>query len=191
MSELKEQRALLEEARDRYQEQKHRDLDRWENEDADHFEKRKKKHRQRVKHLDKLVAHLKKKCEALAKAQKEKKESDDPDGDGLAIFDGKTVAAWMIPWLEKSRKAGWTGTVVSGYRDPAYSTQLCINMCGAPSCPGMCAGASSNHSGKFYPAGAVDVSDYTRFESIQWQIGSPLKNELDYRDPVHFSVSGN
>jgi hypothetical protein len=80
--------------------------------------------------------------------------------------------------------------VTSGYRTPEYSTSLCIAMCGAPSCPGRCAGASSNHSGKVYPAGAVDVTDYTRFGQIQPQIGSPLRNDLPI-DPVHYSVSGH
>ena len=99
----------------------------------------------------------------------------------------------MIPWLEKSRKAGWGGTVVSGVRTPEYSEQLCYAMCGAPSCAGRCAGRASNHNmepGQGYPAGALDVSDYAAFEAIQKRIGSPLKNELDARDPVHFSVSG-
>jgi hypothetical protein len=45
-------------------------------------------------------------------------------GKGFGTFDGKTVAAWMIPWLEKSRRAGWHGTVVSGVPTPPYSSLL-------------------------------------------------------------------
>jgi hypothetical protein len=112
-----------------------------------------------------------------------------PSTSGLTTFDGVTVAAWFVPWLTKIRNAGWGGHVVSGYRDPAYSTQLCYGMCGAPSCPGRCAGASSNHSGKVYPAGAVDVTDYYTFERLAYSVGSPLRNHLP-ADPVHFSVSG-
>jgi len=113
---------------------------------------------------------------------------------GFATFDGKTVAAWMVPWLQKSRAHGWSGWVVSGVRTPSYSRYLCIRMCGAPSCPGRCAGLNSNHNmlasqGK--PHGALDVSDYARFGRIQREIGSPLINRLGPRDPVHFSVSGN
>jgi hypothetical protein len=113
--------------------------------------------------------------------------------DGFGSFDGKTVAAWMVPILQKSRSTGWLGTVVSGVRTPDYSEHLCYAMCGRPFCSGRCAGRSSNHNmlasqGK--PHGALDVSDYARFGRIQHQIGSPLVNHLGARDPVHFSVSG-
>lgn len=120
-----------------------------------------------------------------------RKDHNHPDTDGLGKFEGVTVAGWMVQWLEKSRSKGWDGSVTSGYRDPDYSEQLCYRMCGAPSCSGTCAGRNSNHSGKDYPAGAIDVTDYDNFARIQKEIGSPLKNELDARDPVHFSVSGH
>lgn len=110
---------------------------------------------------------------------------------GVGTFDGKPCANWIIPWLEKSRRAGWDGYLVSGWRDPDYSEQLCYAMCGAPSCPGRCAGRSSNHSGSEYPAGAVDVSDFYNFGAIQKRIGSPLINDLGPADPVHFSISGH
>jgi hypothetical protein len=106
---------------------------------------------------------------------------------------GRSVPAWMVPWLDKSRAAGWSGVVVSGVRTPEYSEQLCYNMCGAPSCPGRCAGRASNHNmtaDQGYPYGALDVSDYYNFGAIQKRIGSPLINVLGAQDPVHFSVSG-
>lgn len=111
---------------------------------------------------------------------------------GWTTWNGVSIAAWMEPWLVKSKAAGWTGTVVSGVRTPEYSEQLCFNMCGAPSCPGRCAGRSSNHNctaGCPYPTGAIDVTDYSRFGQIQYEIGSPLRNHLPI-DPVHYSVSG-
>lgn len=111
---------------------------------------------------------------------------------GWRTFDGKPVPAWMVPWLNKSRYAGWQGVVVSGVRTPEYSEQLCYQMCGAPSCSGRCAGRYSNHNCTNqcpYPTGALDVSDYDRFEQVQYEIGSPLRNALPV-DPVHFSVSG-
>jgi hypothetical protein len=123
-------------------------------------------------------------------AQHNKPPEPEPDGDGLATFDGRTVAAWIKPWLDKSRAAGWTGTVTSGYRTPEYSEYLCYQICGAASCPGRCAGRTSNHAGKVYPAGAVDVSDYVRFGQIQYRIGSPLRNALPTTDPIHYSYSG-
>ena len=86
---------------------------------------------------------------------------------------------------------GWSGTVTSGYRTPEYSESLCFDMCGAPSCPGTCAGRSSNHSGKVYPRGAIDVSDEATFGAIMRRLGNPIKNSLGPADPVHFSVSGS
>jgi hypothetical protein len=65
-----------------------------------------------------------------------------------------------------ARKYGWQGTLNSGWRDPAYSEQLCRNICGAPTSPGRCAGRSSKHAGSVKPAGAVDASDYERFAEL-------------------------
>lgn len=123
--------------------------------------------------------------------------------DGTADWRGRRVAGWMVGaskgpdgrkvnWLEESVKKGWDGGLSSGYRSPAYSESLCRAMCGAPSCPGRCAGRASNHSQTGPPNwGAIDVyPEYVKFEAIQKQIGSPLKNELDARDPVHFSFTG-
>jgi hypothetical protein len=111
---------------------------------------------------------------------------------GVTTFDGKPVAAWMVKWLKKSRANGWSGHVESGYRTPKHSEQLCLDRCGHPSCPGTCAGRTSNHSGKVFPAGAVDVSLGTEaeFAAIQPGIGSPLKNAVP-TDRNHFSVSGH
>lgn len=142
--------------------------------------------------------HLRNKAKRKPKIQRLRKLARnrpvDPDGDGLDTFDGVVVAAWIAYWLRKSREAGWQGSVNSGWRDPVYSEQLCYNMCGRPSCPGKCAGRSSNHSGKGSnikgDPGAVDVSDYVRFGRIQKEIGSPLVNRLGPADPVHFSLSG-
>lgn len=176
----------LDEAVKNYREQARRKLTQWKGESDAQFKKRKQRHNLRVLHLDRLTDHLRLKL----KAQKEEREQRaDDKQDGLVQFDGHTVAAWIARWLQKSRDAGWKGTVTSGYRTPEYSESLCQNMCGAPSCPGTCAGRTSNHSGKEYPSGAVDVSDYTNFERIQYEIGSPLRNDLPY-DPVHFSVNG-
>jgi hypothetical protein len=113
--------------------------------------------------------------------------------DGFATWDGKTVAAWQVYWLDKSRAEGWGGTVASGVRTPAYSEHLCYVMCGRPTCPGKCAGRSSNHNmepSQGFPRGALDVTDYAKFGRVQQAIGSPLRNALP-RDPVHYSASGN
>lgn len=111
---------------------------------------------------------------------------------GVALFDGKPVAAWLKPYLDWARKNGWQGTLNSGWRDPVYSEQLCKRICGAPSCPGRCAGRTSNHAGSIKPAGAVDVSDYIRFGQLMARcpLQPRIHNALGAQDPVHFSVSG-
>lgn len=147
-------------------------------------EKRKGVNRQRI---DRKRRH---KVDRLRKLH----DDVDPDGDGLAVFEGTTVAAWIKPWLEKARENGWTGWLTSGWRDPEYSEQLCYAMCNQPSCPGRCAGRKSNHSGKGSKngdPGAIDVTDYTRFGQIMAKLGSPLHNSLGSIDPVHFSAAGN
>lgn len=111
---------------------------------------------------------------------------------GVATFDGKKVAAWMVPYLEFARANGWKGQLVSGWRDPAHSEQLCREMCGRPSCPGRCAGRSSNHSGSTKPRGAIDVSQFVEFGRLMRRCPhSPrIFNALGARDPVHFSATG-
>lgn len=115
---------------------------------------------------------------------------------GVGTFDGIPVARWMIPHLKWARlEYDWKGRLVSGYRDPAYSEHLCQVMCGAPSCPGRCAGRASNHAGSSpppaHPPGAIDVSDYETFAKAM--AACPLEprifNSLP-QDPVHFSPTG-
>jgi hypothetical protein len=104
----------------------------------------------------------------------------------------RPVCGWFVPILDEARQKGWRGYVVSGVRTPEYSVQLCRNICGADSCPGLCAGRSSNHNATTCaePQGAVDITDFYTFASIMRQIGEPLKNRLP-QDRVHFSATGN
>jgi hypothetical protein len=125
--------------------------------------------------------------------RKQRREAQHPPARaGVVLFDGRPCAAWLAPYLEWARGRGWKGTLVSGWRDPAYSEQLCRQICGAPSCPGRCAGRASNHSGNAKPSGALDVSDYQRFGQLMHQCPfSPrIFNALGAKDPVHFSASG-
>ena len=126
-----------------------------------------------------------------AKQRKAAKASAAPRT-GVATFDGRPVAAWLKPYLDWARQNGWKGTLNSGFRDPAYSEKLCMSMCGAPSCPGRCAGRASNHAGSSNPAGAIDVSDYVTFGQLMRRCPySPrIFNALGAQDPVHFSASG-
>jgi len=126
-----------------------------------------------------------------AKQRKAAKASAAPRN-GVAMFDGRPVAAWLKPYLDWARQNGWKGTLNSGFRDPAYSEKLCMSMCGAPSCPGKCAGRASNHAGNTNPTGAIDVSDYVTFGQLMRRCPySPrIFNALGAQDPVHFSASG-
>lgn len=109
---------------------------------------------------------------------------------GLVWVNGKQTPAWIAEELKKARSYGWRGVVVSGYRTPAYSEQLCYRICGRPRCPGLCAGRSSNHSQGFnYPQGAVDVTSYIHLQQICRQHNLRIHNALP-RDLVHFSHSG-
>ncbi|HEX8745117.1 MAG TPA: hypothetical protein VF712_18475 [Thermoleophilaceae bacterium] len=111
---------------------------------------------------------------------------------GVATFDGKRVAAWLVPYLEWAREHGWKGQLVSGWRDPVRSEQLCREICGQPSCPGRCAGRSSNHSGSTKPQGAIDVSRFVEFGQLMRRCphNPRIFNALGARDPVHFSATG-
>lgn len=123
-----------------------------------------------------------------------------PVGDGWQNFDGHLVAGWMIrEALSPARSSGaWGGVVFSGYRSPDYCRQLCIDMCGQPSCPGRCAGVSSNHCGppsfKGNPyEGAVDVTDPYGLRRWCESHGNPIRGGgaiLPYDTP-HFSRAGN
>lgn len=114
----------------------------------------------------------------------------DPDGDGLIVVDGRQIAEEVGKEILRIRSYGvWGGYVVSGYRTPAYSQSLCYGMCGAPTCPGRCAGVNTNHARKGGRNGAGDLTDYLTFRSECWSHGSWLQNSLP-RDLVHFSDSG-
>ena len=110
----------------------------------------------------------------------------------VGTFDGKPVARWLIPYLSWARDHGWTGRLNSGWRDPAYSEQLCMSICGAPTCPLRCAGRLSNHSGSVKPKGAIDVSEYVQFGQLMavCPLQPRIFNDLP-SDLVHFSATGH
>jgi len=63
-------------------------------------------------------------------------------------------------------------------------------MCGAPSCPGRCAGRSSKHAEKGNNGGAVDLTNPTQFEAIAFRLGLRLHNDLP-ADLPHMSATGH
>lgn len=104
---------------------------------------------------------------------------------GLATWtnpDGRKVkiAAWI--WFELKR-VGWHGYIESGYR--SYSDQVAACASGAKPCatPG-----TSNHEGKVFPKGAIDVraSEAPKLSAQLKRAGSPLK-WAGAKDNVHFS----
>jgi hypothetical protein len=111
---------------------------------------------------------------------------------GVSRFDGRPVATWLRRYLVWAREHGWRGQLISGWRSPEHSEQLCFEICGRPICPGRCAGRASNHSKKQKPGGAVDVSDFARFgELIERAPFRPrIFNALAPADPSHFSSTG-
>lgn len=144
--------------------------------------KRYRKKKRAIKKLDKKIGTVRGKIKNY--------EQFDRKGGEVVMFEGKPVVEWIAYWLWRARKEGWKGQVNSGYRSPEYSKQLCYEICGAPTCPGRCAGTTSNHTQKGYLNGAVDVSDPATFGAIMKRLGSPLKNLLGSADPWHFSASG-
>lgn len=165
-----------------------------------------------LRHAEEILTHQKERSPEMIRRAKKRDPRFDrirqhilhppDDPDHINVFEGVAVAAWMVGkdagpggshvnWLQKIRDAGWHGVVVSGARTAEHSEELCFAMCNQPSCPGTCAGRSSNHvvdSG--YDDGAVDVSEYTRFGECARRVGAPLQNDLP-ADPVHYSPSGH
>ncbi len=164
-------------------------------------QRRKQKLQYQVKHRFKVWRHTHKKLRHLRKIKDERRKDDETPAGGNCGFSvpsrgwnpyGRAIPNWMIPWLDKTAQL-ISFTVVSGVRTSAQSVGLCMNMCGHPTCSGTCAGAGSNHNfdaNECYPNGALDVTNQYAFESAQYKIGSPLRNDLP-ADSVHFSVSGH
>lgn len=128
--------------------------------------------------------------------RREMERKNDYEADRTAhvvSFDNRWVSSEFVPYLRWARDNGWDGRLVSGWRSPAYSTSLCYSMCGAPRCPGRCAGSSSRHSKIALHEGAIDVTDYSEFAALMARcpLQPRLRNVLGARDPVHFSVAGN
>lgn len=139
-------------------------------------------HRKRRRRV--LTKRLRHRRHLLRKAIRAENRRDVPPG--LGYFDGVLVASNLIPILQHARANGWGGTVNNGYRSPELSESICYSMCGAPTCPGRCAGRGSAHSQTDERA-CVDVSDPDGFARAQ----NELINILAPADPWHFSRTGH
>ncbi len=102
---------------------------------------------------------------------------------GVAQFDGKPVAGWIVPILSWAREHGWTGTVTSGYRSFADQQRIYDSGVRPAAMPG-----TSNHEGTQFPRGAVDVSGAAQLGALLNR--SPYAGRLVWagaKDPVHLS----
>lgn len=106
---------------------------------------------------------------------------------GLASFEGKPVAAWIVPFLNYAKSHGWKGSLTQGFR--TYSEEVSIYNSGIrPAAhPG-----TSNHGKRNFPGGAVDVEGAEELNRILQTIpGGSLLKWAGAKDPVHFSYPHN
>lgn len=73
---------------------------------------------------------------------------------GMQQVDGHPVCAWIAQELQRARRNGWRGQVVSGYRNRQEQAAACAHTSGPCAKPG-----ESNHQGTSFPSCAVDVTD--------------------------------
>lgn len=190
-------RELRDEAKRDLERVKRRDLHRWPNESWLHYHRRKRLLRKKRANRRKIYEGLDARVERAADRRQERREAKkgdrnpyDAHGGDVVSFDGHQVVEWIAHDLFAMRQHGWNGVVVSGYRTPEYSESLCYSMCGAPTCPGRCAGRGSKHAERGDGGGAVDVTDYVNAERVAFAIGSRLHNDLP-ADLVHLSATGH
>lgn len=110
-----------------------------------------------------------------------------PRGGRIATFEGRPVAAWMVPALRYARSQGWKGSVTSGVRTRAKQAELYANRASNPN--PVAKPGQSNH--EVENGGAVDVSDYGTLAQIMRRYkGRKLIQGTAINDPVHFSATG-
>jgi len=123
-----------------------------------------------------------------------------PAGGDWVMFDNEEVPKWMVEEaLKPARESGvWNGEVFSGRRSPEHCEELCLDMCGAATCPGKCGGRSSNHCGPAsfkgdHGEGAVDVTDPDGLRTWCEAHGDPIRGggAVLPEDRPHFSRAGN
>jgi len=101
---------------------------------------------------------------------------------GTIDFEGTPVAAWIYPYLAYARSKGWKGTVESGYRSYAEQKAIWDSGVRPAAQPGQ-----SNHEGKRFPRGAVDVTQAAELAHILGALPGSLLQWAGSQDPVHFS----
>lgn len=118
--------------------------------------------------------------------ERARKPSTEQHG-GLGTFDGKKVAAWMVPVLQDARERGWKGTITSGYRSDAEQVRIYNSGVRPAAKPKALGGSGSKHSETGFLKGGVDVTDAETLDRILRAKHSRLKF-AGAKDRVHFSV---
>lgn len=163
---------------------------------AKHWAQRRRQQLKDPQGYKKAILAYEKKIKAIRR--RTDKHHDDTSGK-IVTFDGLPCPKWIAKILQEARASGiWKGSLISGYRTPEHSEQICIDMCGAPTCPGKCAGRNTNHACPptntcGYPEGAGDVTDPEGLEAFCRSHHKPLKGDgvvLPF-DVNHFSHAGN
>jgi hypothetical protein len=111
---------------------------------------------------------------------------------GLVEFDHKPVAGWIAPILDYARQHGWKGSLNEGYRTDRQQAGIYNAGVRPAAVPVSLGGGGSNHSGRDWPAGAVDVSDAAHLSNILSK--SKYRGLLVWagaKDPPHFSHPHN
>lgn len=96
----------------------------------------------------------------------------------------KLIAKWIYFEL---KRVGWHGYIESGYRNYQEQVETCdtgVQPCAAP--------GTSNHQGKVFPKGAIDVrrTETAELSAKLQAVHSPLVY-AGSKDPVHFSHPHN
>lgn len=111
---------------------------------------------------------------------------------GVGTYDGKPVDNWIIPILQWAASHGWSGSVTSGYRNPAQQMAAAEGYGLDKYGPG--GPLASNHTKTQYPGGAVDVTNAAQLAQVlQGYPGSPnlVWGGPVIGDQVHFSATGH
>lgn len=101
---------------------------------------------------------------------------------GVVDFEGTPVAAWIYPYLVYARSKGWKGKVESGWRSLAEQQAIWDSGVRPAARPG-----TSNHEGKRFPRGAIDVTHAEELAHILAGLPGALLRWAGSQDPVHFS----
>lgn len=98
----------------------------------------------------------------------------------------KPMCAWIAAELAAAYKAGGRFTVTSGYRSTAEQARACAETSGPCATPGQ-----SNHQGKAYPKGAVDIEGAASLAAHLPPGGRLHWTGKSIGDDVHFSSGKN